>query len=253
MLNGDVGDPASLMAGFDPRLKVVSLAVFSILVALCHQWPALVSSGILALVLVALSGISLMETLRRLVPVNTMVLFLWVFLPFSVKGQGIYVLGPLTASREGVELALLITMKANVMMLMFISFAATTPVMTAGQALDRLGLPYKLVHLFFFTYRYIHVIYSEYNTLRTAMTVRGFVPKTSVHTYRSYAYLVGMLLVRSSDRAERVYRAMICRGFNGRFYSLREFSMNRKDGVMFSVICLWMLATGWMEWMKMGF
>ena len=29
MLNGDVGDPASPMAGFDPRLKVVSLAMFS--------------------------------------------------------------------------------------------------------------------------------------------------------------------------------------------------------------------------------
>ncbi|HSM43892.1 MAG TPA: epoxide hydrolase N-terminal domain-containing protein, partial [Acidimicrobiia bacterium] len=38
------------------------------------------------------------------------------------------------------------------------------------------------------------------------------------------AYVIGMLFVRASHRADRVYRAMQCRGFSGRFYSLAEFS-----------------------------
>jgi len=248
MLNGDVHDSSALFARFDPRLKVVAVMFFSILVAVSETRPCLLAAFILASAMVVFSGLSIIETVKRLVPVNTMVIFLWMFLPFSLKGTGIYTVGPFTASMEGVNLAILITLKANVMMLMFIAFAATTPVMTTGQALSKLGLPYKLVHLFFFTYRYIHVIYNEFNTLRTAMAVRGFVPRTSIHTYRSYAYLVGMLLVRSSDRAERVYRAMICRGFNGKFYSLREFSMDKKDGMIFIVLCLWMLGMGWLEW-----
>lgn len=248
MLNNDVYEGSSQMAGFDPRLKVVSVMLFSILVAVSETRPCLIAAYILASTMVLFSGLSIIETVKRLIPVNTMVIFLWMFLPFSVKGTDIYTAGPFTASMEGVNLALLITLKANVMMLMFISFAATTPVMTAGQALSRLGLPYKLVHLFFFTFRYIDVIHNEFNTLRTAMAVRGFVPRTSIHTYRSYAYLVGMLLVRSSDRAERVYWAMVCRGFNGKFYSLREFSMDKKDRTIFTVICFWMLGMGWLEW-----
>jgi cobalt/nickel transport system permease protein len=253
MLDECVHDSSSLMARFDPRLKIVGMGLFSVLVAVMDKKEGLVFACVLTLAMVFLSGLSLWDTVKRLFPVNSMVVFLWVFLPFSVKGQAVWGFGPFTASREGLDIAVLITLKANVMMLMCIAFAATTEVMKAAKALACLGLPSKLVHLLFFTYRYVFVIEREFNTLRTAMAVRGFVPGNSIHTYRSYAYLVGMLLVRSWDRAERVYKAMICRGFNGSFYSLSDFAMNRKDGAIFGVICLWMLVMGWLEWMAKAF
>jgi cobalt/nickel transport system permease protein len=134
-------------------------------------------------------------------------------------------------------------------MLVFIAFSASTPVVTAGRALSCLGLPDKLVHLLFFTVRYIQVIEGEYLRMRAAMVVRGFKPGTSFHTYRSCAYMVGMLLVRSSDRAERVYRAMLCRGFDGRFNRLDDFAMSGKDWGLLLVISLWLLGIGWLEWM----
>ena len=62
------------------------------------------------------------------------------------------------------------------------------------------------------------------------MKIRGFQPRTNLHTYRSYAYLAGMLLVRSYDRGENVFQAMLCRGFHGVFYSLKTFSWRRQDG-----------------------
>ncbi|MCP3952682.1 MAG: cobalt ECF transporter T component CbiQ, partial [Desulfobacterales bacterium] len=46
---------------------------------------------------------------------------------------------------------------------------------------------------------------------------------TNLHTYRTYAYLAGMLFVRASMRAQRVYQAMLCRGFHGRYISLQAF------------------------------
>ena len=55
------------------------------------------------------------------------------------------------------------------------------------------------------------------------MKIRGFVPSTSIHCYKSYAYLIGMLFIRASARADRVYRAMRCRGFDGRFHTLADF------------------------------
>ncbi len=57
-----------------------------------------------------------------------------------------------------------------------------------------------------------------------AVKIRNFRPATNLHTYRTYAYLVGMLFVHASERARRVHLAMKCRGFEGRFYSLDHFS-----------------------------
>jgi cobalt/nickel transport system permease protein len=69
-----------------------------------------------------------------------------------------------------------------------------------------------------------------------------------MHTYKTYAYLVGMLLVRSSDRAERVRNAMLCRGFSGRFYSLRRFSLKTVDVISLAVMLAFTFALGVLEW-----
>ena len=125
---------------------------------------------------------------------------------------------------------------------------ATAPIVTLGQALRRLRLPDKLCHLLLFTYRYIYVFEQEYRRLVLAMKIRGFRPRTNLHTYRSYAYLAAMLLVRSFDRAERVFAAMRCRGFQGTFYSLRTFTWQRRDGIFLAGSLLILAALLCLEW-----
>ncbi len=116
--------------------------------------------------------------------------------------------------------------------------------------MHELGIPKKLVHLFFFTQRYIHVIYSEYVRLRDAMKIRGFTPGTNFHTYKSYAYMVGMLLVRSCDRAQRVHNAMLCRGFKGSLYSLSDFSIKSTDVFSFVIMLGLIIVLGVLEWTR---
>ncbi len=127
---------------------------------------------------------------------------------------------------------------------------ATMTVDTLGHSLNRLRLPDKMVHLLLITYRYLFVIEQEYQRLVRAMKIRNFHPKTNLHSYRTYAYLVGMLFVRASERARRVHSAMICRGFHGRFISLRSFPRNPLNlvfglGIIISLALLIML-----EWVK---
>ena len=100
------------------------------------------------------------------------------------------------------------------------------------------------------TYRYLFVMETEYHRLTRSATVRGFRPSTSIHTYRTVAYLVGMLFVRASARAERVYAAMLCRGFYGRFHSLHEFSFTQKDRVWAMVMVAVLVGLGVVEWMN---
>ena len=125
--------------------------------------------------------------------------------------------------------ALAITIKSNAIVLSVMALLATSTVFTLVHALRHLYLPDKLVNMFFFTYRYFQVIHQEYLRLRSAMKIRCFRPRTNRHTYRSIAYLMGMLLVRSFDRSDRVQQAMLCRGYNGQFWVLDHFHLHRID------------------------
>jgi cobalt/nickel transport system permease protein len=125
-----------------------------------------------------------------------------------------------------VVLAAQITLKSNTILLAFIALIATMSLSTLGHTLHRLRVPTKIVYLLLMAYRYIFVIEQEYLRLLRAAKIRGFQPGTNVNTYRTFSYVIGMLLVRAALRAERVHQAMLCRGFNGKFYSLQEFQIS---------------------------
>jgi cobalt/nickel transport system permease protein len=102
---------------------------------------------------------------------------------------------------------------------------------TLGHALGRLRVPDKLVHLFLFTVRYVDVLDAEFLRLRQAMRARAFVPGSNAHSWRSLGWLIGMLLVRSLERSQRILAAMKCRGFDGRLYLLEDYRWRRADSL----------------------
>jgi len=214
----------SLVHKLDPRFRLLAAAALTLPAAVLHDLRAALAALAAGALLVLLARLSPGRVVRRMLAVNVFILFLWLFIPFSQDGTPLLALGPLTATREGVNLALLLTVKSNAILLALMALLGTIPVQDLGPAMQRLGVPDKLCHILLFTYRYIFVIHQEYLTMRQAMQARGFRPRTDRHTYRSYAWLLGMLLVRSWDRAERVHGAMRCRGFQGRFYTLTRFA-----------------------------
>jgi cobalt/nickel transport system permease protein len=187
---------------------------------------------------------------KRLLGPVIFLLLLWAVLPWSYEGDVLTALGPVIITRPGVTLCAQISLKTVCLMVAFMALVATMTVDTLGHTLNRLRLPDKMVHLLLITYRYLFVIEQEYQRLVRAMKIRNFHPKTNLHSYRTYAYLVGMLFVRASERARRVYGAMRCRGFNGRFVSLREFPPHPRNHI-FSLGCILSLALlATLEWMK---
>jgi cobalt/nickel transport system permease protein len=220
-----VGD--SPLHRLDPRIRLVSAVIYSCAAALCREFPALLAALILSMALVAMARLRIGEVVKRLLVVNGLVVFIWAVFPFTFPGEALFRIGPFGAAREGVELAAQITLKSNAILLAFMALVTTMPFSTLGHALHRLRVPDKIVHLLLMTYRYIFVLEQEYQRLIRAARIRGFQPGTNLHTYRTYAYLVGMLFVKAIDRAERVRWAMLCRGFKRKFYSLHEFKAGR--------------------------
>lgn len=230
----------SFVHGLDPRVRLAAAAAFSVCAALLRGPVAAGAALALAGAILALARPPLALLARRVAVVNVFILFLWATVPASVPGEALLELGPLDISREGVALAWLVTLKSNAILLVFLALVATMDSPTMGHALDRLGVPPKLVFLFLFTYRYLHVIAEEWQRLLTAARLRGFVPRTGMRSYRTIAHLLGMVLVNSFDRSGRVYQAMVLRGFTGRFASVARFRAEARD-LAFAVV--WLTAT----------
>ena len=116
--------------------------------------------------------------------------------------------------------------------------------------MTHLGVPDKFCFLFLFTYRYLYVIAEEYERLATAARLRGFVAATDMRTYRTYAALVAMVLVKSYDRSQRVYQAMLLRGFAGRFPGLGHDRAGRRDAVFLMLVLGLAVAAIWLEYAR---
>ncbi|QGY41278.1 cobalt ECF transporter T component CbiQ [Pseudodesulfovibrio cashew] len=221
----------------DPRIRLLCAVMLTVPAALFTNMDQACAALAVGFILVSAARLPIGLVVKRLAVVNLFVLFLWLFVPFSLPGEAAFTAGPLAITREGIGLAALISVKSNAVVLGLMALMGTIPLRDLGPALQQLRVPDKLCHILLFTYRYIFVIHQEYLTMRRAMAARGFRPKTNRHTYRSYAWLVGMLLIKSWDRAERVYGAMRCRGFRDRFYSLTTFTSASKD-YLFLALCL---------------
>lgn len=232
----------SVLHRADPRAKLLCAVAFACAVATTQNF---VGAGVglgVGLLLPLVAGIGLRELFRRLIPVNLFLLFLWAVVPLTYGGDPLAQWGPLELSRQGVLLSALVSMKANAILLAFVCLLTTSSVPDLGRGLEALGVPDKLCALMLFSYRYIFVIAEEYQRLRRAASMRGFRPSTGKHTYRTYAYLVGMTLVRSHARAQRVRQAMALRCFDGRFRGLRTFQWRAADGVLVGTLAVCSLA-----------
>lgn len=217
--------------GIDPRVRIVVMACFAVVVVALDDFALLIAALVLAAALAAVSHLPPVRTARQVMTMDLFVIFILVMLPFTVPGEPMLTVGPLTATWEGLERALRIALKANAIILALLALVGTMEAVTLGHALRRLGVPEMLVHLLLFTVRYVDVLHAEYRRLRTAMKARAFRARSNLHTWRSLGYLVGMLLVRSLERSERVLQAMKCRGYTGRLHLLSSFRLRPADSL----------------------
>ena len=78
-------------------------------------------------------------------------------------------------------------------------------------AMRRLGLPKIFIIMFELTYRYTGVLLNEGFSMSIAYSLRS--PNRKGIEMKDMGSFAGQLLIRSFDRAERVYNAMKCRGY----------------------------------------
>lgn len=219
----------SLIQRIDPRVRMAFAGGLAVCISLLHSLTACCLALALGAALLAAANPPGRALLQRLGTINIFILFLWCVTPLTTPGTPLAQWGIFSVSAEGVRLALLVSIKSNAIASIFLALVATMNAPTAGHALERLHCPPKLVFLFLFTARYVHVIAQEWRSLLVAARLRGFRPRTGMHTYRTLASLLGLLLVRSYERSLRVREAMVLRGFSGHFRSVTVFHAQKGD------------------------
>ncbi len=222
---------SSFIHSLDPKIRIIASSVLSFATALCDNLYFAVIYFVISIILIVMARLNMMDIFKRLKPVFWFLLMIWIILPLTFDGDILYQFYGLEITGQGVILCCKITIKSITILLLFSALIATMTVASLGNGLHRIHVPDKMVFLLLMSYRYISVIEEEYQRLLRAAKFRGFNPGTNLHSYKTFAYLAGMLFVRASLRAQRVHQAMLCRGFNQKFHTLDDYPPNRLHSI----------------------
>ncbi|WP_306536625.1 cobalt ECF transporter T component CbiQ [Geobacter sp.] len=216
----------------DPRAKVLVTLVFIVTVVSFSRYEVsgLIPFILFPLVMVAVSGIPPGVVTRKLLVVLPFAAVVGLFNPLFDR-EPLTMLGSLAVSGGWVSflsiiLRAVLTVGAAVVLVAVTGFAGVC------LALQRFGVPQAFVVQLLFLYRYIFVLGDEGVRMARARELRSFAGRGM--GMKTYGALVGSLLLRTWDRAERIHMAMLSRGFRGTFHVGRECCFGRRE-VVFTV------------------
>ena len=236
------------VARLDPRVRLTAALAFMLVLAALRTPLPLACALVVGVIAAILARLPFHSTMRRLAEIEGFLALLLVSLPFTMSGAEMFSLFGFSASREGLEKALTIIVRVNAAVLITAALLSTMGTMRLARAMAGICIPAKIAHLFQLTVRYVAVFHEEYRRLRRAMQARAFRPGSNRHSWRTLGNLIGMLVVRSAERAERVAWAMKCRGFSGGFPDFEQRRIGAADitfGVLWAALVLALL---WLEY-----
>ena len=224
-------DRVSRVHRLAPQCKLVATILFVLAVVATPReafWAFAVDAGLVVAVAMR-ARVPLVRVARRLMLGLPFVAFV-VLLPVVARGERVDVAG-LPLSVGGLWAAWNVLVKATLGVAATIVFTATTPVPSILHGLERLRLPKVFVSICSFMVRYADVITAELHRLRVARESRCHDPRW-IWQGRAVAATAGTLFVRSYERGERVYLAMLSRGYEGMMPVLDRRRAGRTEWTM---------------------
>ncbi|HEY0735089.1 MAG TPA: cobalt ECF transporter T component CbiQ [Herpetosiphonaceae bacterium] len=230
---------ASVIHALDARVKLVLTVALIVCAALLPvgAWLALLALTALVWAAIIASGVGLPTILKRSLLALPFLLVV-VTVIFSVPGRPIFRLPlgfvTLTATDAGLLRFITIVWKSWVSMQAALLLTATTHFLDVLRALQALHMPRIIVALMSFMYRYLFILVEEAQRLLRARDCRSAALEGSgggsvLWRAQVTGRLVGTLFLRSFERSERIYVAMLSRGYTGELRSLRARTLDRRD------------------------
>lgn len=224
----------------DPRVKVVGAVLFIIANVLLPdgEWLAFLWGFALIMALAYLSQLGAWFVIKRSFVALPFALAAITVL-FTIPGDAIasFSLGSWTISvtDAGFLRFVSILIRSWLSVQMAILLTAVTPFPDLMHALRHLKIPQPLITIISFMYRYLFVLADEVRRLMRARESRS----ASIPGYKSggsiawrakvVGNMAGQLFLRSYERSDRVYQAMLARGYRGQLFTMNPHSMKNQD------------------------
>lgn len=225
----------SVIHRIDPRAKVFAILLF---IVTATSFPKYELAGLMPLflyivVMAELGRIPWKILLQYLAFASPFALLVGIFNPL-IDERIIVQVGNIGISGGWISfisiiLKFLATTSAALMLI------ASTGYVSICNALGRMGMPRILVVQFLFIFRFIFILIDEASRMSRAYTLRATSDKGVVlHIWGS---LAGHLLLRAYDRGQRLYTAMLARGFEGEIKSSKT-SIWKDSDTLFIILSL---------------
>jgi len=229
----DIGYMDKLASGdsslhrLDPRAKLITTLAFILVVVSFDKYAVseLIPFFIYPMVQIAVGSLPMNYLMKKVLLVAPFALLIGIFNPLMDR-ETLIQIGSFHVSGGWVSLVsimirFVLTVTAALTLITLTGFNAVC------MAMEKLGTPKPFVIQLMFLYRYIFVLIDEAARMVRARSLRSF--DSNAMAFGLVAPLVGQLLFRALDRAQRIHLSMCCRGFEGRFRTLGPMTIGLKE------------------------
>ena len=239
-------DRNSFIHRLDPRTKLIFTLLFILVLVLTppNSWPAFAFYLLLIATLILFSKVPILYILKRSLVIMPFVLLITIFIPFFKEGEvaGSYNiwLWQVSVTYNGLHVLCNVLIKAWLSILSLILLTSTTKLANLLKGLEQLRMPRIMVMILSFMYRYIFVLVDEVIRMKQARDSRNF-GGSRLWQMRTIGNMTGTLFIRSYERGERVYAAMVARGFDGQTRTLDRLNFRKADayfGISLSLVLI---------------
>ena len=199
---------------WEPRRKLIGLLALAFAFAFVRDLRLLPAMALVTFILFILSHLPFSFLVKRLSYPLVFFLVLSILLPFVSGSTVLWQMGPIAIRQEGLLSVVLILTRFVCILTVAIVLFGTAPLLQTIKAMLALGLPAILADMTLLAYRYIYELADYLERAQRATRLRGFSHhQLNRRMPNTLASLAGSLLVRSYERSERIYHAMILRGY----------------------------------------
>ncbi len=211
----------------DPRAKVIATILFVVTVVSFPKYEvlSLLPFFLFPVLLSTLGDIPAGLIAAQVAAVSPFAVFIGIFNPL-IDPRTVSIAPGMSVSAGWISFASIL-LKFALTISAALLLIATTSFPGICRGLRRLGVPALFVSQLLFLYRYLFVLMEEGMRTARARDNRSFGGRgTGV---RVFSRIVGTLFLRTVERAERIYAAMLSRGFRGEVPSIRREEIRMSD------------------------
>ncbi|KJH71021.1 cobalt ECF transporter T component CbiQ [Aliterella atlantica] len=199
-----------------PRTRILCavLMVFAIVLTPNGRWLTWAIYGLAIVHLLLISKITLSVLLKRLAVEFVFIGAVLLGTLFHGGGEVLWSWGILQITTGGLTVLGSVSLKALLSLLMMNLLTLTTSVPALLNGLLELRMPPLLVATLASMYRYISVLVGEFNAMRRAAVSRNLMGNKRWQRL-VIGNIIGALFIRTYERGDRIYQAMLSRGYQG--------------------------------------